>query len=123
MSKASEFEAVPCPDCGCALTALYQVTISAPYPFEKIGLTKTTIKSRVVGVVATTWETAQPFCANCGWHGDDSQEAGRSEVILRLMRELITRGVPASEVQRIVGPAVSSVDVLAATYPKIASDD
>lgn len=122
MSKASDFQAEPCRGCGCALTALYQVTVSAPYPFEQVGLTKTTVKSARVGIVATTWETAQPFCANCGWHGDDTQEAGRSEVILRLMRELITRGVSASEVQKLVGSAVSSVDVLAATYPKAASD-
>ena len=123
MSKVRDFEAAPCPSCGCALTALYQVTMSAPYPFRELGFSKQTIKSARVGVVATTWETASPFCANCGWHGDDNAEAGRSEVILRLMRELIQRGVKPSEVQRIVQGAVSSIDVLAATYPKAAEPD
>ena len=41
---------------------------------------------------------------------------------MRLMRALILRGVPPSEVQQIVGDAVSVVDVLAATHPEVDED-
>jgi hypothetical protein len=120
--KANETEGMPCSQCGAPLHALYNVTLSAPWPWDNVGFTKGTIKTTKVGIVAASWDTAQPFCASCGHRDEDHREAAKSEVILRLMRELIIRGASPSEVQKLVGSSTSSIDVLAATYPKIAQD-
>ena len=119
--KADAFEGQPCAqaDCKGKLTALYHLTLSAPYPFNDIGFTKTTIKCKNVGLVACNWDLAHPFCPACGWHSENRREASKSEAIMRLMRALVMRGVPASEVQQLVGNSVSVIDVLAATYPDI----
>jgi len=122
--KASAFNGYPCPTRGCAgkLTALYQLTLSAPFPFDQFGFTKTTIKCKKVGIIAVNWATAQPFCPSCGWREDLNREATKSEAIMRLMRALIMRGVAPSDVQRIVGDSVSVIDVLAATHPEVEPD-
>jgi len=119
--RANTCKGGPCPTAGCKgrLTALYQLTLSAPWPFDSVGFTKTTIKSKQIGVVAVHWELAQPFCPICLWRSDNTREATKNEAIIRLMRALVLRGVPPSDVQRIVGDAVSVIDVLAATHPEI----
>jgi len=118
-SKANEFEACPCPAPGCdgKLVALYNVTMSAPYPWEGVGFTKSSIKTSRVQIVAASWELAQPFCPSCGWRSKDTRESAKSEAILRLMRALILKGVSAAEIQAIVGDSTSTIDVLAATHP------
>lgn len=123
-NAANTFKGELCSQPGCEgrLTALYHTTLSAPYPWAQIGFTKSTIKCKQVGIVAVSWDVAQPFCPACGWHSDDKSEATKSEAIMRLMRSLVMRGVRPSEVQLIVGNAVSVIDVLAATYPEIESD-
>lgn len=119
--RANSFEGDPCTQPGCKgkLTALYDVVMSAPHPWQQVGFSKTTIKCKSVGIVAVTWETVAPFCPACGWHSENRREATKSEAIMRLMRALVMRGVAPSEVQRIVGDAVSVIDVLAATHPEI----
>ncbi|HET6494513.1 MAG TPA: hypothetical protein VFH61_04000 [Thermoleophilia bacterium] len=120
-AKANTFAGDPCPRRGCKgkLNALYQLTVSAPYPFDAIGFTKSTIKSKQIGIVACQWELAHPFCPVCQWHSENTRESTKNEAIIRLMRALVMRGVAPSEVQRIVGDAVSVIDVLAATHPEI----
>lgn len=117
--QAVEAEPAPCPQPNCPgrLAGFYHVTMAAPYPFEQIGFTKSSIKSKSVGIVATAWDAASVYCPTCGWRPEDRREAAKSEIITRLMRALILRGVKPSEVQRIVGSGVSVIDVLAATHP------
>lgn len=119
IKRANEFQAAPCPQPRCSgeLTALYNLTMNAPYPWRSVGWTKETIKSRRVGIVACSWETETVFCPKCGYHQPRVADASRSETIMRLMRELILRGMKPSALQELVGNAVSTIDVLAATYP------
>jgi len=123
-SEANEFEAAPCPMPACDghLAALYSVTMSAPYPWEQVGFTKSSIKTSRVQIVAAAWELAQPFCPSCGWRERERRESAKSEAILRLMRALILRGVSAAEIQAIVGDSTSTIDVMAATHPDPSDD-
>lgn len=117
--RANDLEAAPCPQSGCegSLSALYHLTVSAPFPFSGVGFSKEAIKSRRVGIVACNWDTETVFCARCGWHPQNEGAARRSEIIMRLMRELVLRGMKPSALQELVGSAVSTIDVLAASYP------
>lgn len=120
-TKANNFDGDPCPAPGCEgkLAALYNVVLSAPYDWRQVGFTKSTIKCKNIGVTAVMWEWARPFCPTCGWNDGLTGQESKSATIMRLMRALIMRGVPPSEVQQIVGDAVSAIDVLAATHPEI----
>lgn len=117
--RANEAEAQPCPQPGCPgkLAGLYHATLAAPYPWRGVGFSKATIKSPRVGITAVIWESTQVYCPACGWHPENRFQAVGSEIIMRLMRALILRGTPPSEIQRIVGDGVSVIDVLAASYP------
>lgn len=117
--RANEAQADPCPQHGCKgkLAGLYHVTMAAPYPFEQVGFNKGTIRSNRVGITAVTWDTTSVYCPSCGWHPENRREAAKSEIITRLMRELILQGARPSRVQEIVGTGVSVIDVLAATHP------
>lgn len=123
-NKANEFEPQPCPveNCSGTLAALYHVTLAAPFPWEQVGFTKSSIKTSRVQIVAAAWEQAQPFCSSCGWRSLDRRESTKSEAILRLMRALILRGASAAEIQQLVGDSTSTIDVLAATHPDPAGD-
>ena len=117
--RANEAEADPCPQRGCKgkLAGLYNVTMAAPYPFRQVGFSKGAIRSNRVGITAVIWEATSVYCPTCGWHPEERREAAKSEIITRLMRELILHGVRPSRVQEVVGSGVSAIDVLAATHP------
>jgi hypothetical protein len=117
--QASDHEALPCPKRGCdgALAAFYNLTTLAPYPWRTVGFNKLTIRDAKVKIYAVNWEDVEPFCPKCGWHSDH-EEGTKMQIIVRLTRALVNRGASPSDVQTLVGNAVSTVDVLAATYPR-----
>jgi hypothetical protein len=117
--KANEFVENDCPvlQCKGKLTAFYRVTMNAPWPWQGIGFTKEAIKSRRVGITAVDWDQEMVFCPKCGWSERGNPEAKKSEIIMRMMRELVVRGMKPSEIQSLVGNAVSTIDVLGAIHP------
>jgi hypothetical protein len=117
--KANEFEAADCPNLECSgkLSAFYRVTMNAPWPWQGIGFSKEVIKSRRVGITAVDWDQESPFCPQCGWSIRGNPDAKKSEIIMRLMRELVVRGMKPSALQALVGNAVSTIDVMAAIHP------
>lgn len=121
LKRAHETDGVLCqtPGCNGRMSAFYRLTLNAPWPWRQVGFTKAAIKSRKIGIVACDWDTVNPFCPQCGKHLDRGALT-KDDVIQRLMQELIMRGAKPSDVQELVGNAVSTIDVMAATYPKLA---
>ena len=119
VKKANDFEESPCPKRGCdgKLTAFYRLTVNAPWPWQQIGFSKETIKSRRIGITAVDWDQEMVFCPKCGWSERGNPDDKKSEIIMRMMRELVVRGMKPSEIQALVGNAVSTIDVLAAIHP------
>lgn len=101
------------------MSAFYHLTVNAPWPWSGVGFSKAAIKSKKIGIVACDWDTVNPFCPKCGKHLD-AGGGTKDDVIQRLMQALIMLGAKPSDVQDLVGNTVSTIDVLAATYPKFA---
>jgi hypothetical protein len=101
------------------MSAFYKLTLNAPWPWSQVGFSKDAIRSKSIGIVSCDWDTVNPFCPQCGKHLDRGGLT-KDDVIQRLMQALIIRGAKPSDVQDLVGNAVSTIDVLAATYPKLA---
>jgi hypothetical protein len=118
--RANEFEADKCPKRGCPgkLASLYHLTVSAPYDWRAVGFNKSTMKSSRIGIVACAWEDATPFCPTCGWTPKGRPESHKTEIIMRLMRELMMRGMSPGDIQALVGGNVRPIDVMAATIPE-----
>ena len=119
--EASEAKGNPCPKCGAELHAFYKVTLCAPYPFTP-GFSKSALRAKTVSIVAADHDLTHPMCIGCGWHDEPAKT--EADVILTLMRELVHRGMKPSELQSLLHQSpVGAVDLLAATYPKIAEAD
>ena len=118
MADAEDTKEV-CVHCGGQLWAITEVHVSHPYPVAKMN--KELLKKRGVTIHGAELKGARPFCTNpeCSHQGRPMQPARtRTELIQDLMRELINRGMPAVELQQLVGGHVSAIDMLAAAYPK-----
>lgn len=110
-----------CAYCGGKLQAITTVQVCHPYPPARDKIDKQYIKAKDVTVTGDELSTTRPFCVNhhCANVGRPLEPArSRTELIQDLMRELISRGMSARDLQKLVGGHVSAIDLLAATYPK-----